>query len=289
MWAKYRIFRLLDEAGAGDGSGAPAASGAVVPAATPGAPAPAATGTSGEPSALAAAAATASAFEFPEKYRVVGADGKVDADASARKTVEGYNALAKRIGTGDAPPASAAEYQITVPDSLKDAIDPAKDPGLQAFTAKAHAAGLTQKQLDMVMGEYFEMAPKLAAGAVAADAATATAELAKSWTSEAAMKQGMQHAYAGTKAAAEKAGLDLDNILAGPLANNPEFIKLMAALGPEFQEDPGLGVDPLKAGETLEDLMASEAYSNPNHKDHVSVSEKVRRAYERKIGMTEVR
>jgi hypothetical protein len=41
---------------------------------------------------------------LPEKYRVTGADGKIDLEASGKKLGEGYAAAAARLGTGEVPP-----------------------------------------------------------------------------------------------------------------------------------------------------------------------------------------
>ena len=41
---------------------------------------------------------------IPEKFRVVGEDGKLSIESSARKLAENYSLLEKRMGSGDAPP-----------------------------------------------------------------------------------------------------------------------------------------------------------------------------------------
>ncbi|HAV37447.1 MAG TPA: hypothetical protein DCX52_14025 [Massilia sp.] len=205
-------------------------------------------------------------------------------DASSRKLAEAYGSLEKRFGSGDAPPKDASEYKITVPDALKDAFDPATDEGMKGFLAGAHAAGLNQAQVDFVMGKYFEMAPQLAAGAVLHDAATATAELQKTWATESDFKRNVRNAYVGTTAAAQKAGLDVNEIMSGPLGNNPQFLRLMAALGPEFQEDPGAGGQSMATQEDINVLLVSEAYTNPRHVDHAKVSAKIKQYFERKHG-----
>lgn len=211
-------------------------------------------------------------------------DGTLDLDASARKLAEAYGNAEKRIGTGDIPPKEAKEYQVTVPDTLKEAIDPATDTQLQAFLSGAHEAGLTQKQLDFVMGKYFELAPQLAAGAAQFDANTCTEELKKSWATDADFKRNVRNAFVATEAIGQKAGIDVKEILEGPLGNNPQFLKLMAAIGPEFAEDKQPGGQPMTTQEDIETLMRSEAYTNPNHADHAKVSEKVRTYYQRKYG-----
>ncbi len=221
---------------------------------------------------------------IPEKFRTNNAEGAFDLEASARAMAESYSGLEKRFGSGDVPPKTAAEYKVEVPEALKEAIDPATDPGVQGFLSGALEAGLNQKQVDFVMGKYFEMAPKLAAGAAQFDATTATAELKKSWATEADFKRNVQNAHVATNAAAQKAGIDMGEILSGPLGNNPTFLKLMAALGPEFSEDTPPGGSKMTTDGDINALLSSEAYMNPRHIDHAKTSEQVRRYFERKHG-----
>jgi len=291
MLIKRLMHRYMNQAGAeaAPGGAAAAAPAAPAPAAAPAAPAPGAPAAAA-PSVLATAAAAAPAGDppttdfIPEKLRVLKEDGTLDLDASSRKMAEAYGSLEKRFGAGEAPPKDASEYKITVPDALKDAFDPATDAGMQGFLTGAHAAGLNQAQVDFVMGKYFEMAPQLAAGAAVYDANTATAELKKTWATDADFNRNVKNAFVGTNAAAQKAGLDVNEIMNGPLGNNPQFLRLMAALGPEFQEDPGAGGQSMATQEDINTLLASEAYTNPRHADHAKVSAKIKQYFERKHG-----
>jgi len=222
---------------------------------------------------------------IPEKLRVMKDDGTMDLDASSRKMADAYGSLEKRFGAGEAPPKTAAEYVVTVPDNLKEAFDPATDTGMQGFLTGALEQGLNQKQVDFVMSKYFEMAPVLAAGAQQFDTNTATAELKKTWATDADFSRNVRNAYAGANAAAQKAGLNIDEVMApGGLGNNPMFMRLMAALGPEFNEDPGAGSVGATSQEDIQSLMASEAYTNPRHVDHAKVSATVQKYFVRKHG-----
>lgn len=287
MIFKHMMQRYMEEAGSN-----PAPGGAPTPTPAPagGAPAPAPTPTPA-PAAPASLLATgagepqASPTEFiPEKYRVSKDDGTFDLEASSRKMGEAYSALEKRLGTGDAPPKTVADYTVTVPDALKDVFDPATDEGLQDFKSKAHAAGMTQAQLDLVMSQYFEMAPKLAAGAAQYDVNTAKAELQKVWNNEADFNRGVRNAYQGAEVAAKKAGLDINEIMASPIASNPTFLRMMAAIGPEFQEDPGTGGATAISATSIDEVMRSPAYMDPKHPDHAKVSKQVSDYYARKHG-----
>lgn len=276
-------FRYMEEA---SGEAAPGGAPAVPAAPAAAAPVP---GAPAEPAAsILQAGATGTeptAFDYiPDKHRVTKDDGSFDLEASSRKMGEAYGALEKRFGASDVPPKTAAEYVVTVPDALKEAIDPATDPGIKSFLDGALAQGMTQKQVDFAMQNYFDIAPKLVAGAMQHDADTATAELKKAWPVDADFKRNVRNAYVGANAAASKAGIDINTVMNGPLGNNPEFLRLMAALGPEFQEDTPVGGQQMTTQEDITTMLSSEAYRDPKHPEHAKTSAKVRGYYERKHG-----
>jgi hypothetical protein len=138
--------------------------------------------------------------------------------------------------------------------------------------------------MDFVMGKYFELAPQLAAGAAQFDANTATAELKKTWATDADFNRNVRNAYVGTSAIAARAGMNADEIMQSPLGNDPKFLRLMAAIGPEFAEDSPPGGSQMATQEDINTLLSSEAYTNPKHADHAKTSEKVRKYFERKHG-----
>ncbi|MBG7619341.1 hypothetical protein I5R65_07685 [Herbaspirillum sp. AP02] len=262
------------DAGAGQGAGAGAAGDAGAGAA----------------SVLAAGAAAASGEAggpdyIPEKLRVLKDDGSLDLEASSRKMAEAYTNAEKRIGAGDVRPKAAEEYTVTIPEAFKDAFKPEEDQGFQDFRTKAFEAGMTQKQLDLVMDRYFEMAPQLVAAAGVLDANTCKAELEKAWATPATFNRNVGLAFSAATALSSKAGIDVQQIMSGPLGNNPQFLQLMAALGPELAEDKNPNSEGnITSGDEVESLMASEAYSNSSHKDHARVSEKVRNYFAKKFG-----
>lgn len=302
MWIKWRKrYVFMDQAGtdgaAGGAAGAAGAAGGAAGAAgaagnggsgTGAANGGAAAGGTGAGSSVLAAgmagAGTGAPDFIPEKLRVTKADGTLDMEASARKMAEAYGNLETRFGKGEAAPKEVTDYKVTVPDALKEAFDPAKDEGMQTFLKGAHEKGLNQAQLDFVMGKYFELAPQLAAGAKQYDAETATAELKKTWATDADFNRNVKNAYVGANAIAAKAGLDVKSIMDGPLGNDPTFLKLMAAMGPEFAEDAPPGGQQMTTEDDVNKLMASEAYTNPRHADHAKVSAQVKKYFDRKYG-----
>lgn len=285
---KRRFYPLMDAAGDGGDPGAGAGGDGGAAGAGEGA------GTGGDPaSLLAGGAAGAQTTDFmPEKYRVMKDDGSLDLEGSSRKLAEAYANAEKRIGGGDIPPKSADEYTVTVPDALKEAFDPKTDEGFKAFAGQMHELGLTQKQMDGVMAQYFELAPKLVAGATVLDATAAKTQLEQVWASQGGFDHQVRNAYQGAAVIAQKAGIPIDDIMAPTgLGNNVQFLRLMAAIAPEFAEDKspgGTSMGGATSEEKVTELMMSEAYKNPRHPEHEKVSASVRAWFERKHGTAAV-
>lgn len=292
MWK--RRFPLMNEAGAaeagGSGGGDPGAGGSAVneqPAGGEAAPAaPAADTAAAQPTnLLKQGVEEAAPSEFiPEKYRVTKEDGSLDVEASARKLAEAHGSLEKRLGSGDAPPKAHTDYVITPPEDLKD-LDFSDDAEMQDFLSEAHKAGYSQKQIDVALASYFKMAPLLAGAGAEATAEAAETALKQVWTTDADFKRNAGLAHVATAAAAEKAGITMDQAYA-ELGNNPTFLRLMAALGPEFQEDSTPGAASFKAvtEDDIRTMEMSEAYRDPKHKDHERVSATVKKFYDRRYG-----
>lgn len=291
MFIKRRGFYVyMDAAGeGGSGGGAAGADGAAAGAGAEGGSG-ADEGAAAKPAEAGSLLATGAKPDtnttdyIPEKLRVLKEDGTLDLDASSRKLAEVYASAEKRIGTGDLPPKAAEEYAVTVPDAFKDAFNAEEDPGFKEFRAKAHEAGMTQKQMDLVMSCYFDMAPKLVQGALVLDEAAATAELQKTWATQADFDKNIKHSYLATSAIAAKAGIPMDAIMASPLKNDPLFHRLMAVIGPELKEDTNPGGDVLGGEEAVNEMMNSEAYKDRNHQDHAKVSAKVKAYFDKKFG-----
>ncbi|WP_334037279.1 hypothetical protein [Burkholderia gladioli] len=289
MWRKR--FALMDEAGAAGGSGAVAAgvdAGAAGAGGRDGATASAA----GSALGAGAAGATSNFDWLPEKYRVSAQDGVLDLSASAQKLAGGYSELAKRMGDGGAPPATAAEYTVTVPDALKEKVgDLSKDELFTKFRDDMHGLGLSQKQFDGIMGRYLEMVPALVAGGQQYSTESATADLKKVWADDSSFQKNVGLAYRAGNAVASAAGMSFDDLEKAGLANNPTFIRLMASLGPEFAEDapPGAASTAgLMTEDDVKKLMISEANTNTKHPDHKATRARIDAYYNRKYGNTPV-
>ena len=265
---------LMDQANAGEGGGAGGGGsegGEAAAATTTAAPAAA--------SVMAGAAEQPTAPAIPEKYQVKKEDGTLDIEASSLKLAEAYGHLEKRMGSGDAPPKSPAEYQIAVPEALKDSWKPAEDKNLQDFLSKAHAKGFTQGQIDLALETYHAIAPNLMAGNAQLSVEECTASLREVWKTDAEFNEGVELSY---KAAVAYAGEDAQAMM-DKYGNDPMIIKAFARIGKELGEDKSINPgSELPAGTSVESLITSEAYNNPKHADHAKVSKQVADYYAKK-------
>lgn len=240
------------------------------------APAPAADGT--KPTDPPADPFAALLGKVPEKFHVKGEGDKLDPAATLAKALEHRDHLEKRLGAGDLPPKSAAEYAFEMPEDMKDFS--LKTDRLDAFKEQAHAKGITGEQFKWMMASYLKAAPDLMEGAAAMTAAQARAELQKVWTQPAEMDQGIDNASRALRA------LPKDLVEATrELGTNPAFLRAMSHFGAQLREDrPPAGDGGAQTQQTVEQMMASEAYRNPKHADHARVSEQVRKHYQNVAG-----
>lgn len=241
---------------------APAPTSLFTPTATPAAPAPAATGHDW----------------LPEKFRVMNGDA-LDVEASSRKLAESYAQAQQRIGTGDVRPAAAADYSFTPPDQFKDVqMDEALSAG---FRDRAHAAGLTNAQYQMVMSEYFNLVPSLLDAKASHTAETARQALQQVWPEQATFEREMNSAERGFASLPQDLQVQLNE--AG-LGANPQVAQLLARLGAMTREDRPPNGAATDTTSDVETLMKSEAYTNAKHPDHGKVSAQVQQHFSKRHG-----
>lgn len=212
---------------------------------------------------------------LPEKFRVNGADGKLDLAASSQKLSDSYRNLERTRGA--AAPATASDYQFTPPDELKDMkFDDALS---SAFRERAHKAGLSQEQYQFVMGEYVKLVPEMLNGAAAESAAHAREELSKVWQSPAVFEAQINNAARAVSMAPEAIRGDLH----ARFGRDPAFLQFAAWAGQQMREDRGPqnpdGGAPQP--QTIEQLMQHPAYRDPKHPEHRAISERVQAAAKR--------
>lgn len=175
----------------------------------------------------------------PEKYRVLSADGKLDALETGKKLAGGYAELDKRMKTVGLPPESADKYEIAATDdTMKEAVAAiVAAPEAKEILGRLHAAGLSNKQASLVLTEY--------ASAILAQVEetkdNCVAELGKLPGGAAGVPKLLKEGHRAALVFGERAGVKFEEIEKAGLANNPIFCRIMGAIGKELPEDlPGL-------------------------------------------------
>ncbi|WP_139512681.1 hypothetical protein [Klebsiella michiganensis] len=218
---------------------------------------------------------------IPEKYRVVGEDGKLNVEGSARKLADAYTHLEKRMGSGDTPPKTADDYAPEVKAEGFSWDEFKADPRMQSFMKSAHAKGITNDQMGFIISEYAQIAPELVNGAAALDSEAAATQLREVWKTDAEFKKNVGFAFRAFNSLADEG----DKGRMDEIGNNPMVIRMLAKIGAEMQEDSPAGADS-NPGEqqTIRDLMKSPAYMDPKHADHERVSAQVKAYYQKRYG-----
>ncbi|HFN3646602.1 TPA: hypothetical protein ACHFNW_002714 [Enterobacter hormaechei] len=218
---------------------------------------------------------------LPEKFRVMGEDGKLSIESSARKLAENYTHLEKRMGSGDAPPKTSDEYAPKVEVEGFNWEEFKADPRMQSFMKTAHAKGITNDQMSFILGEYAQRAPELVGGAAALDSEAASTQLREVWKTDAEFNKNIGLAFRAFNSLAD----DADKGRIDEIGNNPMVIRMLAKVGAEMQEDAPAGGDVnLEEQQTIRDLMKSPAYMDPKHADHERISATVKAYYQKRYG-----
>lgn len=195
----------------------------------------------------------------------------MDVEASSMKLAEAYSHLSKRMGAGDSRPISPAEYQIAVPEALQGEWNPAEDKALQDFLGKAHKVGFSQDQIDFALDTYHATASRLLESTHGLTEEQCTAELRKGWQTDDQYNAGMRDA---SRAAMAYAGRD-GQALMDKYGNDPALVRALARVGFELREDRPISAEVSYARPSVHSLISSEAYANPKHPEHASVSQQV--------------
>jgi hypothetical protein len=176
---------------------------------------------------------------FPEKYQVKKEDGSLDLEQSSRKLAESYKHLETRLGSGDIPPKTADEYAVKLEGVEGFNWDEFKaDESTQSFLKGAHAKGLTNAQVEYVIGEYMKAAPGLVEGGVQLSQQDCAATLKAAWGDEQAMTQNVRASYRAAETFASEPGKPGNfAALQAKYGNDADFIAFTANIGRELKED----------------------------------------------------
>jgi hypothetical protein len=206
--------------------------------------------------------------KVPEKFHVKGADGAIDLQATLLKQAESYSHLEKTRPA--APPAKPDDYTFTPPDEFKDLKF---DDALSAsFREKAHKAGLTQAQYEMVLGEYIAVVPQVLDTTLKLSGEEAKAELSKVWQSPAVFEAQMNNAVRAISALPANLQQDVH----ARFGRDPLALQVLASFGQQTREDRAPVNPDGGAGTpmTLEQIQAHPAYRDPKHPEHAAYSER---------------
>ncbi|RQO38620.1 hypothetical protein DBR37_01625 [Herminiimonas sp. KBW02] len=209
-----------------------------------------------------------------EKYHVKKEDGTLDLDKTLEKVETARAALEKKMGSGDMRPKEHSEYKApALPEILKDVkLD------TERFAKKAHEMGLSQKQYEEVMGEYYDLLPQMVGDQQKANSDEVTKELEALWKDSS--EGNFKAAYRAANTIAESIGLSYKEVNEA-LGNNPMAIRILAAVGKEMSEDktPGSANGSIPPGFDISAALASPAYMDAKHPDHKKVSAQVSAYY----------
>ena len=214
-------------------------------------------------------------------------DGTPNMAASWDKVEDHRANLERRMGAGEAPPKEAKDYATNVPEALKEAIktdELAASPKFQEFRDAMHAAGLSQKQFDQVVGKMLDYSIALQAGSAALNEQQAVAALREGWKTDAEFQQHTRAAFQAAQTFAAPVLGDMTKVMA-KFGNDPDFIRVMAAVGAELGEDTSARPSgSISEQAEIEALAKSPAYFNPNDPQHAAVKARVTAFYEKQFG-----
>ena len=220
---------------------------------------------------------------LPEKFRVTGEDGSFDLEASSKKLAESYKNIEKIKPQNT--PESADGYEIKFDESVgldEDTFNQlVSDESAQAFMKQAHENGLSNEQVNFVVGEYLKRMGGMAQADNDFDIEQTKQSLSQLWKTKDEFDHNVQLAQAAFNAFVPVKFQQYEH----EIGQNPAMMAILAQVGREMQEDSPVSqsINASIAGD-LETLQQSDAYWDKSHPEHAATSAKVKRAYERKYG-----
>lgn len=184
------------------------------------------------------------------------------------------------------PPAAAGDYKLNLAEAIAAKVPPdklAESPLFKAFTEKCHAAGLSQKQYDTVVGEFMERSIQLQEARPQLEAADCTAALRQidGWKTDADYQRQIGLSW---NAGSRIFGAKWEGMV-GRYGNDPDFVAGLAGIGVEMAEDTQPSPEAqAQLQDSLESLMASPAYLNASDPQHAAIFAKVTALQERVAG-----
>lgn len=201
--------------------------------------------------------------------------GEVRAEAAFKSLAE-LEGRMKEIGL---PPKDVSEYKVEIPDALKEVGIDLSERETKAFQALAHSLGLTQKQYQGVMGAYFQSIEQMGLSSLNYGKARLLGELKGELKTDEAVSGLLKDAFKAVNAYGTPAEIEA---ALGAKGNVPPWaMKVLAKVGKELGEDPGVNPDTVLAGDSLAHLMRGKPgdedapYWNPKDPRHTATKQKV--------------
>lgn len=158
--------------------------------------------------------------------------------------------------TATTVPESADAYSVSIDGFDFDAFKADNAEVLQSF----HAEGMTNKQVEAVVKAYEQ------------HQSVQMEALQEEWGND-----------FGANVNLAKQAIEALGFQASDLDSPIGALKLAAAIGKHIQEDLPPSNTQQSGGESIEQLMLSEAYSNANHPDHKSVAARVSQYFQKQF------
>lgn len=150
-------------------------------------------------------------------------------------------------------------------------------PENQEFLERAREAGLDNKSLNFLLGEYNQLIPNLVQANAALDNEAAVQAMTEVWGGEAQQNFGFASSAANNLIA--NGVLTAEEVNDPSFGNNPQVLKMAAYFGQQLSEDVPPSNTQQSGGTDIQSLMRSEAYLNESHPDHNRVYAQVQRFY----------
>lgn len=147
----------------------------------------------------------------------------------------------------------------------------------RAFLERAREAGLDNKSLNFLLGEYNQLIPQLMQANAALDNESTVQTMKEAWGGEADQNFGFAQSAANNLI--QNGVLTAEEVNNPSFGNNPLVLKMAAYFGRQLSEDVPPSNTQQSGGTDIQSLMRSEAYLNESHPDHNRVYAQVQRFY----------
>lgn len=154
-------------------------------------------------------------------------------------------------------------------------------PENQEFLERAREAGIDNKSLNFLIGEYNDLLPKLMTQNAALDAEACVTAMKEVWKGDTDQNFGFAHAAAVN--AIQNGILTAEEVNSPEFGNNPLVLKMAAYFGQQLQEDRPASNTQQSGGQDIQSLIQSEAYQNESHADHKRVYAEVQSYYQKQF------